>query len=110
MHDPLTTVEGLSQSVKAIRRVTPDGIIQVCSAGRASSYLASAGMLLGVESVRVGMEDTIYRWPHRDDKIKSNAEVVRDMVNLAKILGREVSSANEMRDLLKINQKNKMKF
>lgn len=100
MHDPIATVEGLAQTVRAIRKVTPEGIIQVCAAGRASSYLAATGMLLGVESIRVGMEDTIYRWPHRDDRIERNSDVVTDMANLARVLGRDIASASEVRQWL----------
>lgn len=100
--DPLAMGDALVQTIRGIRQLTPEGIIQVCAAGRASSYLAAAGMLMGVESVRVGMEDTIYRWPHRDDRIERNADVVTDMVNLAKALGREVATASEFRQCLQL--------
>ncbi len=97
MHDPVAMAEQLTMTYRAIRAVTPDSYIQVAAAGRASSYIATAGMLLGADSIRVGMEDTIYRWPHQDEKIKRNGDVVADMVNLAKILGREVATAADVR-------------
>jgi 3-keto-5-aminohexanoate cleavage enzyme len=34
--------------------------------------------------IRVGMEDTIFRWPHSDETIDSNAKIVRSMVTIAK--------------------------
>ena len=52
--------------------------------------------------VRVGMEDTIYRWPHRDDLVARNCDSVADMVNLARILGREIATADDVRDWLKV--------
>jgi uncharacterized protein (DUF849 family) len=100
LRDPLITAETVAQTMRSIREVTPDAFIQVAAAGRASSYLAIAGMMLGADSVRVGMEDTIYRWPHRDDRVERNADPVRDMVNLAKVLGREVATAADVREWL----------
>jgi 3-keto-5-aminohexanoate cleavage enzyme len=105
MHDPVSATETLAQSIRAIRWATPDCIIQVAAAGRASSHLAAAGMLMGVDSVRVGMEDTIYRWPHKDDRIERNSDPVTDMVNLAKILGREVATAKDFRDWLTVGMR-----
>jgi 3-keto-5-aminohexanoate cleavage enzyme len=102
LHDPVTMAETVSQTMRGIRQCTPDAIIQVAAAGRASSYLAIAGMMLGADSIRVGMEDTIYRWPQHDERIKRNAEVVSDMVNLAKIMGREIATAADVRNWLQL--------
>lgn len=100
MNNPLTMAEGVIQSMRAIRELTPDAVIQVSAAGRASGYIAAAGILLGADSVRVGMEDTIYRWPHSDEVIAKNADPVSDMVRLARALGREPATAADVRGWL----------
>ena len=56
-------------------------------------------MLLGLH-VRVGMEDTYFRWPHKDDVIESNAKVVVDTIAMARLLGRRPATANEYRSLI----------
>ena len=61
----------------------------VCCSGRASSYLAAASMLLGLH-VRVGMEDTPWVWPHKDDLITNNAKMFTMFKQMAQMLGREV--------------------
>lgn len=100
MTDPLAAAETLLLTLRRIRELDPDGFIQVCMAGRPSSYTVAMAMAMGVHSVRVGMEDTIYRWPHRDERIGRNADVVADMVKLAGILGRGVATAADVREWL----------
>lgn len=101
MPDPITASQNLTQTVAQIRAASPgDSVIEVCAAGRASSYVTAQAMLLGVECVRVGKEDTIYRYPHRDDVIESNAQVVQDAVAMASALGRDVASATDLRTML----------
>lgn len=99
MPNEFAMVESLMWQVRRIREIDPASVIMVCSAGRASSYLSTMAMLMGLH-VRVGMEDTIYRWPHKDDIIDSNAKVIADTVTIAKALGRRPATANEHRALL----------
>ena len=75
--------------------------IMVCASGRASNYLSTLAMLLGLH-VRVGMEDTIYRHPHRDDLLKSNRETIESAARIAAELGRTVASAHDYRDIVGI--------
>ena len=49
-------------------------------------------------NVRVGFEDNIYL--ERGRKAASNGELVAKVVELAKLLGREVASADEARQIL----------
>ena len=91
--------ESLIFQVRQIRQIDPESVIMVCMAGRASIYLANMAMLLGLH-VRVGMEDSCFKWPHKDDRIESNAEIVANTINIAKSLGRRLATANEYRVLL----------
>ena len=103
MHDwmphPRAMAETLLTMVNRIREIDPDAFILVCQSGRASIYLSTYAMLLGLH-VRLGTEDTMWRWPHRDEIIASNQQVVRDHVALAQLLGRRAATGDEYRALI----------
>jgi len=98
-YDPYTMALGLIHKVQLIHKIDPESVIVVCCAGRASSYLGTLAILLGLH-VRCGMEDTIYKWPHKDDRITKNVESYNSMVTIAKELGRRVVTSNEYRKLI----------
>ena len=58
------------------------------------------GILTNKGHVRAGMEDGIYMYAHRDDLIKSSAEVVTKVRNIAEELGREIATPAEARQIL----------
>lgn len=99
MHNSRQMIEGMNRIVHSIYDLDPDSVILVCAAGRASLYLTALALIMGLH-VRVGMEDTIWKWPHRDDLITSNAEQVRAAVSLANLLGRRVATGAEYRELI----------
>lgn len=99
MYGPETMIDGFMRLVRLIRHIDSDSTIIACTGGRTSSYLATLAILLGVH-VRVGMEDTVWKWPHRDDKITSNVEVFRQVSSIAEALGRELMTADEYRALM----------
>jgi uncharacterized protein (DUF849 family) len=94
MYSPESMIDGLMRTVRLIKEVDPTSIIMVAAAGRASTYVATLATLMG-RHVRVGMEDTIWKWPHRDDVITNNAEQFKLAAGIAKSLGREIMSADE---------------
>jgi 3-keto-5-aminohexanoate cleavage enzyme len=98
MWGPDSMVDGLMRLVRLIRQIDPQGLIVTCAGGRAGLYLANLALLLGLH-VRIGMEDTVWKWPHRDDLIESNAETFRTVRGMAETLGRELMSAEEYRQL-----------
>jgi 3-keto-5-aminohexanoate cleavage enzyme len=99
MHNPRQMVHSLMHVCELIYDIEPESIIIVCASGRASSYLATMAMLLGLH-VRVGMEDTIWDYPHKDDLITSNAGNFKRYKAIAGLLGREVADGNEYRELI----------
>ena len=99
MDNPRQMVEGLTRSVGAIRDVDPDGVIMVCAAGRAAMHVAGLAALMGLH-VRVGMEDTYWLWPHRDDRIESNAQAYGLAAKLADFVGRPVATPAEYRAMI----------
>jgi 3-keto-5-aminohexanoate cleavage enzyme len=98
MSNPLAMLETLLHMIRRIKEVDDDkrSNIVVTQSGRASSYLTTLAMLLGCH-VRVGKEDTMYRYPHKDDVIVSNSQMVEQAVVIARQLGREPMTAAEYR-------------
>jgi 3-keto-5-aminohexanoate cleavage enzyme len=94
MYSPLSMTDTLVNQVRRIREVDADSRIMVCASGRASSYLTTLALLLGLE-IRVGKEDSIWKYPHKDDNIESNAQIYKNTVALARLLGREPATRKE---------------
>jgi 3-keto-5-aminohexanoate cleavage enzyme len=103
MHNPKAMVEVLMHYCNRIKEIDEDSHIVVCATGRASSYLTTLALLLG-HSVRVGMEDTVWRWPHRNDLIKHNLEIFQTTKQLVELLGRQIATAEEWRTMLKMKK------
>ena len=51
----------------------------------------------------VGMEDTVYLHPHREEKIQTSAQAVRKVVAIANELGREIATPAEARAIMGID-------
>lgn len=97
--NPKAMLSELTQVVERIREIDPDGFVAVCAAGRAGHYLATAAMLLGLH-VRVGTEDTVYRYPHRDELLEGNREMVERVAATAAALGRRLATPAEYRRMI----------
>lgn len=91
--------QALLYAVERIREMDPGAKIQVCQGARPSRYLITLAMLLGL-NVRVGHEDTVFKFPHKDEPLMSNAEEVQWAVNMARGLGREVMTPAEWREYI----------
>ena len=103
MQNPKAMVEVLMHYTNRIKEIDEDCQIVVCASGRASIYLATFALLLGFH-IRVGMEDTVWRWPHRDEQIKNNLESFKATKQLVELLGRELIEPAEYRELLKMTK------
>jgi len=101
MPNPRAMVEGFSLLVNRLKELDPDCQIMVCASGRASSYLAALAVIMGLH-LRVGTEDTIWRYPHRDEKIKNNLQTFNTAKALCDVLGREIATADEIKGILGI--------
>jgi 3-keto-5-aminohexanoate cleavage enzyme len=99
MDNPMQMVNGLLRFKALIEDVDPQAKILVCGAGRASSYLVTVAGALGLH-LRVGMEDTVWRWPHRDDKLESNLQALESGKQIAEVLGRDVANFAEYREIV----------
>ena len=99
--NPRAMVEGISYLVNRLKELDSDCQILICSSGRASIYLTTLGILLGLH-VRVGTEDTVWRYPHRDEKFQSNLQAFQSAKALCEMLGRDIASAQEYREIVGI--------
>lgn len=99
VENPRQMMESLTRIVGSIRDIDPDGVIIVCAAGHASTYLATQAALMGLH-IRVGMEDTYYKWPHRNDLITSNLEAFELGKKIAEVVGRRVATPQETRQIM----------
>lgn len=103
MNDPRSMIRGLMNTYENIMSIDDSSVVMVCSGGRASSYVATLALMLGL-NIRIGMEDTPWKWPHREDFITSNAEEFKRFRLLAELLGRELMTADEYRAALGIKK------
>ncbi len=99
MTNPQAMVEGLMFLVNRIKEIDEGSVVMVCAAGRATGYLTTLAMLLGLH-VRIGMEDTVWRYPHRDDLLEDNPTAVASAVTIANELGRRVATPEEFRGMI----------
>ena len=104
MYTPMSMVDVLMGYVRRIREIDEDSRIMVCAGGRASSYLTTLAMLLGL-NIRVGKEDTIWQYPHKDDLIESSAEIYKRTVTIARALAREPATPDEYVEMMGLRRK-----
>jgi len=81
---------------RQIRDIDPTSVITVCAAGRATLYLTTLATMLGV-NIRVGLEDTMWRYPNSDEQFSSNLEMFQKAKTIAELHGRHVATAGEYR-------------
>ncbi|MFC1983329.1 3-keto-5-aminohexanoate cleavage protein [Chloroflexota bacterium] len=99
-HDPWAYLQTIA-NVNMVKDTIPESIVGVYSGGRNWLPVLTLGILMGAELVRVGIEDCYWLYPHRDELIKKNSDVIKMTVELANILGRTVvTDASEARKIL----------
>ena len=96
--DPDDMVRQTMLLVHQIRKIDPNAQIGVCAAGRATMYLTTLATMLGLH-IRVGTEDTPYKYPNSDERWEGNLEMFKAAKEIAARHGRRPATANEMRAL-----------
>ncbi|MFP3564391.1 3-keto-5-aminohexanoate cleavage protein [Paraburkholderia sp. SIMBA_030] len=85
--------------VDQIRKIDPTSVISVCAAGRATLYMTTLATMMGLH-IRIGTEDTPWKYPNSDKRLKDNLEMFNMARDIAGLLGRKPASANEYRALV----------
>ena len=99
--DPWMPIDMIA-SIEQTKRRIPDSIIGVFSGGRNWMPITMTAILAGVDFIRVGIEDCYWLYPHKDEVIKSNTQVVKLIVDFAHMVGREVATAKQAREIMGI--------
>jgi 3-keto-5-aminohexanoate cleavage enzyme len=94
--------EGFVNLIQMVRQLPEDSVWEADMGGRNWLPMAVLAIMLGADSIRVGKEDTLYMYPHKDDIIKSCADTVKKIATIAKELGREIAKPDEARKILGI--------
>jgi 3-keto-5-aminohexanoate cleavage enzyme len=90
-------------NVMSLYQTLPEnGVRGFCAGGRNWLPFTVLGIMMGVDMVRVGMEDSVFVYPHQDRKLKSSAEAVELVVGIAQSMGREIATPAEAREILGI--------
>ena len=100
---PLTPDPWNYGNVMSLFQTLPtDGVRGICAGGRNWLPYTVLGIMLGADIVRVGMEDSVYVHPHRDEKLQTSAQAVSLVKTIAESLGREIATPDEARAILGI--------
>lgn len=91
---------GMLYLMGMMRMMPENAVVGASVGGRNWLPMSTLAILLGADFVRVGMEDHIWMYPHRDEKIDSCGEAVRKVATIARELGREIGSVKDARRLL----------
>lgn len=82
--------------VDQLRSFAPDCVISVCAAGRSTLSMTTLATLLGLD-VRVGTEDTIWKYANSDELVESNLQLFEMAKQIAALHGRRPATADEYR-------------
>ena len=94
--DPWGHIELLTM----MQMLPPGSVIGATIGGRRWLPLTVQAVLLGADCVRIGMEDAIWMYPHKDIKIRHCTEPVAKIAAIARELGRDIASPAEAAQLL----------
>jgi len=103
---PRPTMEAFEMLFTYIRMLPKkEGVLwQSLLGGRYWLPLVVASIMLGADIVRVGIEDAVYMYPHRNDLVKSCGAVIETVAGIARYLGREIATPSEARAMLGLPQ------
>jgi len=94
------TPKQMMSIVEEGKHLFPTAGWQPVAIGRSCFPMQTLGLILGSDSVRVGMEDVLHL--SKGVLAKSNAELVEKIIRIAKELGREIASVDEAREMLNL--------
>jgi len=96
---------GYKYILNMMENLPKDCVSSLSVGGRNWLPLTAFGVMLGIDDIRVGMEDHLWMYPHKDEKIKSSADEARKIANIAKELGRPIATPDQAREILGIKNK-----
>lgn len=102
MHNTESMLQIYNYCIRRILETEPDSRVLISMCGRGSLYQMTFAAMYGppVIGVRIGMEDSIWMYPHRDDLIPNNPKLVKHFITILKALGRRPATADEFRKMI----------
>lgn len=101
--DPWSFLQLLA-SMKAVKSAIPDSVVGLRAGGRNWLPMTVSAILLGIDMVGVGMEDCLWMYPHKDEIMKKNSEVIGKVVTITRELGREIATPAQAREILNMKK------
>ena len=101
------SMPGTTENLAFLVGKLPEGATwSVSGIGKAHMPMMLAGLALGADGLRVGLEDNIMygKNPDGTKDIATNLRLVQRAVELAKLAGREIATADEAREILGITR------
>ena len=93
---------GTTENLAFLVNELPEGSTwSVSGIGRAHMPMLLAGLALGCDGLRVGLEDNIYL---SRGVIATNVQLVERAVEISKLAGREIATADDAREILGITR------
>ena len=91
---------GMTYYITMKNLLPADSIIGTTAGGHNWLPMTVVGIILGTDCVRVGMDDTLWMYPHSEEKITDCADVVRKVATITRELGREIASPQDAKEIL----------
>jgi uncharacterized protein (DUF849 family) len=101
------SMPGTAENLAFMVNKLPEGATwSVSGIGKAHMPMMLAGLALGCDGLRVGLEDNVMYGKDKDGNkiIATNEMLVKRAVDLAKLAGREIATAQEAREILGITR------
>jgi len=105
--DPWMPIDLITSITQTKQRI-PDSVIGVYSGGRNWLPITMTAILAGVDIVQVGIEDCYWWYPHQDEVIQKNVDTVKRIVDFCHMIGREVATPQQAREILGIKLTSKL--
>ena len=83
-----------------MQQVPQGSVVGATIGGRNWLPLTVMAIMLGADCVRIGMEDAMWMYPHKDEMIAKSADTIKKIVAIARELGREIATPAEARKIL----------
>jgi 3-keto-5-aminohexanoate cleavage enzyme len=96
-------IDATPDAIPALLRPLPEDVCwSVTAIGRHQRRMLSLAILMGAAGIRVGFEDNVYL--RKGQLAKSNAELVQDIANVARQLGRGIATPDQAREILSVGR------
>ncbi len=97
--DPWSHMQ-LITSIGALKAAIPDSVVGLRAGGRNWLPITVAAISMGIDMVGIGQEDCLWMYPHKDETITKNSDVIDKIVGITGALGRDVAKTQQVKEIL----------